>query len=268
MFNESKALVLQLLKVPPEPQPPAGAPGSLRVFRAAPNYYRLRLLLWVGSQVSALVGLLIAIVALHGVFGEALLDRQPQLRPLATVILGLESLGVITFFLQIPITYAATRLNYELRWYLVTDRSLRIRTGVWSVEELTMTFANIQEITVHQGPLQRLLKIADLKVRSAGGGGSQRQEGHTIRETHVAYFHGVENAAEIRDVILEHLRRQRDTGLGDPDAESGVVPPAQSDADPILFAAREILIEARALRASLTSGADSAPRGERPGEFQ
>ena len=33
---------LAWLKVPPEPTPPAGSPGSLRVFRAGRNYLRLQ----------------------------------------------------------------------------------------------------------------------------------------------------------------------------------------------------------------------------------
>jgi hypothetical protein len=117
------------------------------------------------------------------------------------------------------------------------------------VDELTMTYANVQELTVHQGPVQRLLGITDLKVRSAGGGAVQ-QEGHSARETHVAYFHGVDNAAEIRDLILGHLRGMRDAGLGDADERgtgpSGVgAPPGRDGA---LEAARLVLAEAQALR--------------------
>jgi membrane protein YdbS with pleckstrin-like domain len=251
MFEKLKGSLLVLLRIPPEPQPPSGAPGSLRVFRAAPNFFRLRLLRWAVSQVSALIGLVVALVILHGGLGDRLLERAPNLRPLEAVVLLVEGIGVIGFFCQMPVTLAATRLDYELRWYLLTDRSLRIRAGIWTVEELTMTYANIQELTVHQGPLQRLLGIADLKVRSAGGGAA-RQEGHTVRESHVAYFHGVDNAPAIRDLILEHLRRQRDTGLGDPDRiPDEPAPSCGASQGDLVEAAREVLIEARALKAAI-----------------
>src|SRR5690606_27052136 len=46
------SFVLRALRIPPEPQPPAGAPGSLRVFRAAPAFYRLRLIQWGFRQLS------------------------------------------------------------------------------------------------------------------------------------------------------------------------------------------------------------------------
>lgn len=248
MFESLSRILLPWLRIPPEPQAPAGAAGSLRVFRAAPNYYRLRVLGWSLKQGMALVGLVVALVLLHGGVADSLVRRNPRFEPMEALILGLEWLGFVGFVIQLPFTYAATRLDYQLRWYLVTDRSLRIRAGIWTVEELTMTFANIQEITVHQGPLQRILGIADLKVRSAGGGAAV-QEGHARRETHVAWFHGVENAEAIRDLILDPMRRQRDTGLGDPDGpppEAGLVP-----ADDLRSAARALLDEARALRASM-----------------
>jgi membrane protein YdbS with pleckstrin-like domain len=60
------------------------------------------------------------------------------------------------------VSYVTIRLDYEFRWYKTTHRSLRIREGVWLVREMTMTYANIQDISVSQGPLQRLFGIADL----------------------------------------------------------------------------------------------------------
>jgi membrane protein YdbS with pleckstrin-like domain len=116
------------------------------------------------------------------------------------------------------VSYVTIRLDYEFRWYKTTDRSLRIREGVWLVREMTMTYANIQDISVSQGPLQRLFGIADLKVVTAGGGGAgARQHQGTLFDMHTGYFRGVDNAPEIRDLMLERLRRLRDAGLGDLD---------------------------------------------------
>ena len=41
---------------------------------------------------------------------------------------------------------------------------------VVKVREMTVTFANIQNAPVNQGPIQRALGIADLQVETAGGG--------------------------------------------------------------------------------------------------
>ena len=44
-------------RVPAEPDPPLGSPGSLQVFRAAPAYYRYRLFLFALGQLAWLTGL-------------------------------------------------------------------------------------------------------------------------------------------------------------------------------------------------------------------
>jgi uncharacterized membrane protein YdbT with pleckstrin-like domain len=151
-------------------------------------------------------------------------------------ILILELIVIGSLVAALPFSYMMQRLNYELRWYIVTDRSLRIRSGIWSVEEITMTFANIQDLRITSGPLQGWLGLADLEVSSAGGRGASSGGKHgAMRNSHEARFEGVDNAEEIRDLIVERLRRYRDEGLGDApvDMES---------------AAAELLTAARALR--------------------
>lgn len=171
-------------------------------------------------------------------------------------------LGLAAYLLQLPLTYAIRRLDFEMRWYVVTDRSLRIRTGVWSIQESTMSFANLQQVEVTQGPLQRLLGLADVKVQSAGG--SDNPHGKPQDDLHTGHFHGVDNAHEIRDLIQDRLRRFRESGLGDPEEirqaalaaatpqHTAVVTPASGadDAD-VLAAARELTAEAKALRVAL-----------------
>ena len=94
---------------------------------------------------------------------------------------------------------ALVRLDFEKRWYLVTDRSLRVREGIVNVREMTITFANIQNISISQGPIQRLLGIADLRVDTAGGGPSRSEKEEGGENLHTVRFRGVNNADEIRD---------------------------------------------------------------------
>jgi len=187
-------------------------------------------------------------------FKQMLVQAALWLPPWAFPIIWLIKFSGIGLYLaQIPVTYAIRRLDYELRWYMVTDRSLRIRHGVWKVSESTMSFANIQQVVVSQDPIQRLLGLSDVKVQSAGGGGGGGDKhDHPGRDDmHLGLFHGVTNAAEIRDLILERLRRFRESGLGDP--EEATTPAALPAAGPseLLAAARELATEARALRTPL-----------------
>ena len=238
-----RELVLRVLRVPAEPSAPAGE--SIRMFRAAPNFFRYKIVTWVLAQVGALTGLVFGLVFLR------IAESQMVDGMMVNILRGAEILGWIAVIAQIPFTFAIVRLDYQLRWYIVTDRSLRIREGITRVTEKTMTFRNIQNLSIRQGPLQRLLGIADVEVRSAGGGGAgagSENHGAGTEDLHVAYFRGVDNATEIRDVIRERVRRHRDSGLGDPDEPRH---PEQAPQSAGADAAREVLAEVRALKSLL-----------------
>ncbi len=223
--------VLALLRVPPEPHPPEGSPGSIRVFRAGRNYYRFRVILWAIANLAAALGLTVGYLSTR-----RLISRLPPGWQL--VWIGVELVALAAFLLALVITFLEQRWNFELRWYMVTDRSLRIRSGIWSTQELTTTFANIQEIRVSAGPLQKLMGLADVEVHSAGGGSSGP---HGSSGGHVARFEGLDNANEIRDFLADSLRQYRDSGLGEAHpAPTGSVAAAQA-----------VLDEARQLRLAL-----------------
>ena len=138
---------------------------------------------------------------------------------LLAVKIGAGQISVI-----LAVAAVATATINVVGGYMVTDRSLRIRSGVFHIREMTMTFMNIQQLSVHQGPLQRLLGLYDLRVRTAGGGdsaeGAPHQESGTA-VTHIGHLRGVDNAPAIRDLILERMRKARDAGLGDSDDVTG-----------------------------------------------
>jgi membrane protein YdbS with pleckstrin-like domain len=233
--------VLRITKVPAQPAPPPGSPP--RIFQAAQNYFRLRLLRWLVTQ----------FVLFLAPFGWTLalfaLDRRTDAPD--GLILTLQILEVVTwivYFTQLVFTWGVLRLDYELRWYMVSDRAIRIREGITTVKEKTMTLANIQNISIKQGPLQRLLGIADVEVRSAGGGGGgpHGKENPLLEPMHVAYFRGVDNAEQIRELLREGVRRQRDSGLGDHD-DHHVTASVDQEA-----AIATLLQEARALRQAVS----------------
>jgi len=230
-----KRCVLAIVRVPADPAAPDGSADSVRVFRAGKNFYRLQILTWLLANLFVVPLVLFAVV-----IPTLARDMPPVVR---AVWLPLGILAVATFLISLPFTYFSRRLNFEMRWYIVTDRSLRIRSGLVSVREMTMTFANIQELRVSSGPLQKLLGLADLEVRSAGGG-SNGPHG-TRGGGHIGRFEGVDNAEAIRDLISDRLRRYKDSGLGEHHE-------SEPEHPTLLTEAEHLLTEARALRVALT----------------
>lgn len=265
MLDALQEWIRRLLKVPPEPEPPLGDPQSVRIFRAGRGFFRYRLAAWGLNQAGALIGIVFGLFFI-GLLPEELPDAVPDfVRSFfgwSHWVWVIEAFAIGAFLLQLPVTFLLIVLDYRYRWYVTTDRSLRIREGIWRVQERTMSFVNVQNIGIRQGPVQRLFGIADLKVQTAGGGGQESGQKHEALgdNLHVGYFRGVDNADEIRDAVLAHLRRLRaggtpDGGLGDaggpPAAATATAAAEIAVAGDVLAAAREVLRETRALRGSI-----------------
>ncbi len=200
MYEWLKKLILPWLRVEDsEPHPPAGHEPyeRLRIERAAPGFLHLRMFEW--RLYAAAWGFGVAAAS------AAMLSIDAQLLwlviPLVLVAIG-----------KAAVLYVTMRLDYEMRWYVITDRSLLIREGVWNVQEITLTFANAQNVRVTQGPLERWFGFSNVEIETAGGG-----SGDATGAGHRARLRGLENPQEIRSLILEILRTHRTAGLGDPD---------------------------------------------------
>lgn len=246
-----RALVLAFFRVPHEPEAPPGSPP--KIFRAARNYLTLRIVQWAFIQVVLLsTPLFFTVIA-------AAVTAKGAPRAAAIFVHLIEVIAWVIYLTQLLVGWVVLRLNYELRWYMLSDRAIRIREGITTVREKTMTLANVQNIAIRQGPLQRLLGIADVEVKTAGGGASTsgpHGKGKGAGEPmHVAFFRGVDNAEEIRDLVREGVRRQKDAGLGDPDQSRHEHAPAAHADNAATAAAGELLREARKLRAVVEAAA-------------
>jgi membrane protein YdbS with pleckstrin-like domain len=249
--------VLTFLRVPPEPVPPVGD-ADVRVFRAAPSYFRYRAIVWGLRELGAVAGIVAYFTFAPWTLENALPRRVPvgpftMSRETVIALSALiETVGIATLAVQAIASFLILRLDYEQRWYIVSDRSLRIREGLVRLHEKTMTFANVQQVGIRQNPIQRWFGIADVEVRTAGGG---RRAGNDERERgddhHVGVLRGVTDAEAIRDLVQDRLRHYKDSGLGDPDQDQAA--PRHAAASPDLAAAAAALRdEARALRETLT----------------
>ena len=195
--------LVKWMRVPEEPPTLPARAGQLhRSFQPSPGYLAyLKWQFWValGIAVVLLIGLWIVLMIAAPMWGIALTA------PIWGVLL-----------IPSAISYIAMHLRYDTMWYVMTDRSLRIRHGIWSIHEVTITFENVQTVKVTQGPLQRWFGIGDVEVRTAGGGMVAGAQGGAVEGAgHHGVIAGVTHAAEIRDLILRQLRHSKTAGLGD-----------------------------------------------------
>ncbi|MBI5478003.1 MAG: PH domain-containing protein [Deltaproteobacteria bacterium] len=212
------------------PHLPEGA-TEVRHLKPADGYLSYR---YVGVLLAAIVKAwvlgLLAVVAVAKLGLPGLLVAVP--------------LALLLVFL-VGLTAVATRLDWELRDYLIGDRSLRVRQGALVQREVTLSFANVQNVEVTQGPLERLFGFKSLKVTTAGGSRSPHKK--ELWNSHEAVLAGLTNAEEIRDLVMESLRRRRDAGLGDADdaAPAALAPGLLVE---VLQAARELRVAAESVR--------------------
>lgn len=206
MYETLKEVLLELFKAPTAPpSPPMGQHGSVQIFRASPNYLSYQYLFFYLLMFGLVIGVLIATVAL----------MQGEM----TIGLIAGSVMAVLWVLIAVGGYFVIRLEYDMRYYLLTDRSMRIRKGVIHIVEQTLTFVNIQNIQVEQGPIERMFGISSVVVETAGGGsGGNPEQGGVGTNYHRAVLNGLENGEAVRDLILNYLKRLPHTsGLGEPE---------------------------------------------------
>lgn len=195
-----RKLLFRVLRAPEDPPPvPLGSPGSAQVFRASPQLLKLKAL---GM---AAFGLFLLLPEAIGI-AVAVMARE------TAAVMALSTVAALAFAF-VAAAWFLVRLDYDMRYYVVTDRSLRIREGALVIRESTFTFANVQNVSVQQGPLDRLFGVSSVRIETAGGGGRPDKDQPFV--SHRGELGGIENAEEVRDRILALLKAYRDAGLGD-----------------------------------------------------
>jgi membrane protein YdbS with pleckstrin-like domain len=174
---------------------------TVESFRPSDGYLRyLKLLYWFFTGFMAAVVAFAWIIAVVAAPIVAIALAPPILIILLTPALA---------------SYIALHLRFDSTWYVLTDRSLRIRRGIWTIRETTITFENIQNVVVNQGPLQRFFGIADVVVQTAGGGARKGPHGEDTMGPHAGLLEGLADAPRIRDLVLARLKESKSAGLGD-----------------------------------------------------
>ncbi len=235
------AALVPWFRVPREPPTlPALSGETVESFKPAEGFLRYLkfwfwLLLWP-MDFAILVGWIAVTVAL----------------PWLGAVLFLPALALAV--LPDIVAYVALHLRFDTTWYVMSDRSIRIRRGIWVIQETTITFENVQNVKVSQGPLQRQFGIANLVVETAGAAAAAGK-GHAV-VSNQGVIEGISNAAALRDRILARLRATGTAGLGDEEVQGGAALSAQHGA-----VLREIRDLAVAL-AGAASGGAAGPAGQ------
>ncbi len=196
------AVLVPWFRVPPEPPTlPSFRGEAIDSFRPAAGFLRYLkfwfwLLLWPMD-----FAILVAWIAIAAAL------------PWLAALLALPALALAV----VPdiFAYVALHLRYDTTWYVMSERSMRIRRGIWVIQEITITFENVQNVKVSQGPLQRLFGIASVVVETAGAAATAGKRG--VRPANQGVIEGIADAAGVRDRILRTLRESGTAGLGDED---------------------------------------------------
>ena len=235
------ASVVSIFRVPPDPPTLPASGEAVRSIRPSPGFLSyLKFFFWV----LLIPGDIIPLVAWAAIAAAL---------PLLAIILT--PVFVVLLIAPDVLAYIGIHLRYDTTWYVLTDRSLRIRRGIWVIHETTISFENVQSVEVSQGPVQRFFGISDVIVRTAGGGaksGSHGGKENSSGTAHVGLLQGLDDAEAVRDMVLERVKRTRSAGLGDERASHPApahVPPVLSPSHLVVL--REIRDAARRLTVAL-----------------
>lgn len=192
--------VVEWLRMPPAPTLPTKPGEHVETFHPAPGFLKY-LKFWFWLVLMVFDGLILfawaIIFSLNTIVGWALL-------PLFLIVAVVPDI----------IAYIAIHLRYDTTWYVMSDRSMRLRRGVWTVTEISITHENVQNVKVRSGPVQRAFGISDVIVETAGAGGSSAGSGHHA-VSNQGLIEGIADAERIRDLIMRRVRASRSAGLGD-----------------------------------------------------
>jgi len=195
-------ILVKWFAVPDQPPTLPVAPGeTLRAFKPDPGFLKYqKFIFWL------------LLTTIDGVITIAWL----------VLLFSFPLIGVLTFipyliiaFVPDIFAYVAIQLRYDTTWYVISPRSLRIRRGIWVIHETTITFENIQNVEVRQGPLERHFGISNLIVHTAGGGGGGEGKSAASGGAHIGILQGIGDAQSLRDLIMERAALARSAGLGD-----------------------------------------------------
>ena len=189
-------MLVRWFQVPETPPAlPADDGEGIKTFRPSHEYVNYQRVLFVLSHVFAapFVFMLLALIIAGGFF----------IGPILAILLILLFLMLIAGLVLLE--YVGVYLRYDATWYLVGERSLCVRQGVWVIRETIVPYDNVQNVSITQGPLQRSFGIFDVRVETAGtavSGGKNESA-----QASGAVLAGLDNPEEVKALIQAQIGR-------------------------------------------------------------
>jgi hypothetical protein len=118
-------------------------------------------------------------------------------------VVVIETIAVLIF---IVIAIIWIRLYYERCSYRLTQTEMEWKRGVWFRRMGIVPYNRITNIDIVQGPFQRWLGIASLKIQTAGY--SAPSPG-----TSEIRIEGIKQHEELRELIMQFVRSQKSVGV-------------------------------------------------------
>lgn len=243
IYRGAWAVLVRAFRVPEEPPSVPGTAGAdARVLRPSPGFLR---------SLKLSLGFVLSLVGLAALVVPALLLASSPAAAAAALLLVLLLLGGAA-----AIGWVAIHLRYDTTWYVLTERAVRTRRGIWTIRETTLTFENVQNVRVSQGPVQRWCGISDLVLETAGSAVPSGKKGHEAGGAQRTVLEGISAPQRVRDLVLERVRRSRSAGLGDADDRraGGSARPGDGRRGGWTEAHLEVLAEIRDAAAALRAG--------------
>ena len=250
------------LEIPQEPLDPKGE-AVIRAFKPAPRYAGYRLVRWVFTQLGVFIPFALFLIPreVHHFFEQFGMDwiqymdynsqwqekiPGPLQNPVKIILFG-------GYIVQLMFSFVATFLSAKSQAYLLSDRSLRIRRGLWIYKEITLSLKNIQQVKISQNILERLWGIGTVEVRTAGGGAVSKKDEKNNDKSHTGELVGLLDPFDMRELVNTAIENASSAAATTPSPNIGAGSYATAQSPELQQAIQELSLASKSLRHAIAN---------------
>lgn len=145
------------------------------------------------------------------------------------------------YLLLLILTAIWVNLYYKSMFYTFTESEILVEKGVLWRHRNIIPYNRITNVDIRQGPMARLLRLWDIHIQTTG---HHTYGGYGTAE---AYLQGIRNAEEVKEFVMNMVRRPKPTAV---EAEAEIPAPENVE--------QEILTELKKIREVLEGRSTNA----------